>query len=358
MKKTKIDWCDSTINCVYGCPNNCDYCYGNVMNKRFHFCKYWKVPEWKPDHLKDFYSKKPKSIFIDSMSDIGTWKQEWLAEVLKAIAQNTQHKYIALTKTSLDNLLRKISDYNYLFSKGNSKGLLFIGKSVTTQAQVDNMLGNNDLAHFLSIEPILEPLDLTDFLNYCHECKTLIIGAETGNRKGKVIPQKEWIESLVEQADKHNCAVFMKESLRKIMGDDFRQDKLPWEIEKMTNREYLNSLPNDKFTDLVLAKEAEFHEKNFNPELDIFDITIGTKLDFEEWLEQEHKETTNTPIPIKNATKGKKKRKYFRKCGVCGKRYEQSEMIRDNGSPNGWICNDCYDENHEHEEILDSIEEW
>ena len=39
MKKTKIDWCDSTINCVYGCPNGCKYCYGNVMNKRFHFCR-------------------------------------------------------------------------------------------------------------------------------------------------------------------------------------------------------------------------------------------------------------------------------------------------------------------------------
>lgn len=48
----------------------------------------------------------------------------------------------------------------------------------------------------------------------------------------KVIPQKEWIDSLVKQADKHNCIVFMKESLRKIMGDDFRQDKLLWEIEK------------------------------------------------------------------------------------------------------------------------------
>lgn len=76
MKKTKIDWCDSTINCVYGCPNGCKYCYGNVMNKRFHFCKNWNIPEWKPEHLKEFYSKKPKSIFIDSMSDIGTWKEE------------------------------------------------------------------------------------------------------------------------------------------------------------------------------------------------------------------------------------------------------------------------------------------
>ncbi len=52
MKKTKIDWCDSTINCVYGCPNGCKYCYGNVMNKRFHFCKNWNIPEWKPEQQK------------------------------------------------------------------------------------------------------------------------------------------------------------------------------------------------------------------------------------------------------------------------------------------------------------------
>lgn len=228
MKKTKIDWCDSAINCVYGCPNNCEYCYGNVMNKRFHFCKDWKVPEWKPEHLKDFYGKKPKSIFIDSMSDIGTWKDEWLERVLTAISENTQHRYIALTKTSLDKLWRKISSYNYLFKQGNCAGLLYIGKSVTMQAQVDNMIIGKDLTHFLSIEPILEPVNLpTDIYR-----KIIIIGAETGNRKDKVIPQKEWIDSLVNQADEHNCIVFMKESLRKIMGDDFRQDKLLWEIDR------------------------------------------------------------------------------------------------------------------------------
>lgn len=37
----------------------------------------------------------------------------------------------------------------------------------------------------------------------------------------------------------------------------------------------------------------------------------------------------------------KKKRKYYRKCGICGDRYEQSEMLRTNDSPNGWLCWDC-----------------
>ena len=45
---------------------------------------------------------------------------------------------------------------------------------------------------------------------------------------------------------------------------------------------------------------------------------------------------------LKERTKQKKKRKYYRKCGICGERHEQSEMIRTNNSPNGWLCFDCH----------------
>lgn len=46
---------------------------------------------------------------------------------------------------------------------------------------------------------------------------------------GKVIPKKEWINDIVKCCDKADVKVFMKESLRQIMGDDFRQDELPWQ---------------------------------------------------------------------------------------------------------------------------------
>ncbi len=54
----------------------------------------------------------------------------------------------------------------------------------------------------------------------------------------------------------------------------------------------------------------------------------------------------------------KKKRKYFRKCGDCGKRFEQSLLIRTNKSPNGWFCCDCYVDFQivEHPEF--DIDEW
>lgn len=36
-----------------------------------------------------------------------------------------------------------------------------------------------------------------------------------------------------------------------------------------------------------------------------------------------------------------KKRKYYRICGICGRRFEQSYGVRDEASPTGWICGDC-----------------
>lgn len=232
MQNTKIDWCQATNNVIMGCPNGCEYCYARKLNKRFKWISDWDKPQFFPERLKEFesgkrqyekYGKLGKSIFIDSMSDIGTWKQEWFNAVAKAINDNPQHRYIALTKR-----------YDRFIDLANRADCgvitnLYVGTSVTTQAQADKYTifdWLNERIDFFSIEPILEPIKLP-FVP-----KTLIIGAETGNRKGKIIPQKEWIDSLVKQADEHNCVVFMKKSLRKIMGDDFRQDKLPWEIER------------------------------------------------------------------------------------------------------------------------------
>lgn len=218
MNKTKIDWCDCTVNPVMGCPNGCGYCYARKLNARFKWIEKWSEPQFFPERLKEFQSKTPKSIFIDSMSDIGTWEQEWLNAVLEAINNNPQHKYIALTK--------RLFGFKEKLDRANCGVVsnLWVGTSITNQKQMDmlNTAFCNLQIDFFSIEPILEPITLKV------APKTIIIGAETGNRKGKIIPQKEWIDSLVKQAGE-NRVIFMKESLREIMGDDFRQDRLPWE---------------------------------------------------------------------------------------------------------------------------------
>ena len=38
------------------------------------------------------------------------------------------------------------------------------------------------------------------------------------------------------------------------------------------------------------------------------------------------------------------KRKYYRRCGNCGERLEQSEMVRTELAENGWLCKECYEE--------------
>ena len=68
----------------------------------------------------------------------------------------------------------------------------------------------DEYTFFLSIEPILEPIQLYVRPDW------LIIGAETGNRKGKVIPERKWIEELVATG----LPIFMKDSLIPIWGED------------------------------------------------------------------------------------------------------------------------------------------
>ena len=77
----------------------------------------------------------------------------------------------------------------------------------------------------------LQEAMLDHMLNYAGAIEWVIVGAETGNRKGKVIPKREWIKKIMDACDKYYVPLFMKESLRGIMGDDFRQE-LPWEVER------------------------------------------------------------------------------------------------------------------------------
>ena len=79
---------------------------------------------------------------------------------------------------------------------------------------------------FTSIEPLTEHLNMG--IGSFGNSKWTIIGAETGNRKGKIAPKREWVENIVEAAQMTGMKVFMKESLRGLMGEDFRQE-FPWE---------------------------------------------------------------------------------------------------------------------------------
>lgn len=52
----------------------------------------------------------------------------------------------------------------------------------------------------------------------------MIIGAETGHRKNRVVPKREWIEDIVNECQKFGIPVFMKYSLADIWGEPLVQE--------------------------------------------------------------------------------------------------------------------------------------
>lgn len=221
MNKTKIDWCTHTVNPVVGCTHGCTYCYAKRMNDRFNWIEDWSKPEFFPERLKSLKSKKPKIIFMNSMSDIADWKEVWIEQIFKIVNENPQHKYLFLTK--------RPKEYGKLFreSKLLKTSNVWYGTTITKSMQ--DTYTPNTLNTFVSIEPIHGPIDFLvagdKFFKWMP--KWVIVGAETGNKKDKVIPKKEWILDIKEQCRNAGVPIFMKESLRVLMGIDFIQE-FPW----------------------------------------------------------------------------------------------------------------------------------
>lgn len=230
MDKTKIDWCDSTWNPVTGCLHGCEYCYARgianrfsgggdkwsddqlfVLDKKFYAEEseksepylYGFKPTFHKYRLTEYSEKRGRNIFVCSMADLfGAWvPDEWINEVFYACEKAPQHNYMFLTKNPgrYVDLINK----NMLPAGAN----MWYGYSATKAT--DPEWWNPDYNIFASVEPLLEPLRLP-------RCKWLIVGAETGRRKNKVIPEEEWVENLVWECKEKDIPIFMKSSLKEI----------------------------------------------------------------------------------------------------------------------------------------------
>ena len=222
------------MTCADGTCHELEYPYEDYGNGRtapypfefdptFHRYKLDEPQHWK----------KPRTIFVCSMADLfGDWvPDEWIEQVFKACEAAPQHRYMFLTKNPARfKQLRKngIKLPNYCW----------IGTSVTRDAeQADQYTGRTGYLSenwdttaqwFVSVEPILERMSRSSIENLT-AMNWVIVGAETGNRKGKVVPRKEWIDEIAAECKRCRTPIFMKDSLRGLMGDDFRQE-FPWEV--------------------------------------------------------------------------------------------------------------------------------
>lgn len=218
MNKTKIEWCDSTLNPVCGCTFGCEFCYARRLNNRFGWVEDFSKPQFFPERLKKLKAKKSRNIFMDSMSDIADWEDEWIIETFKAIEENPQHNYLFLTK-------RPIVYEDWLqFGQKN----IWCGATGTETRTVNQAIyylsWNKGCNTFLSLEPLLNEVHFTKGIEHIN---WVIIGAETGNRKNKVIPKVEWIERIVNECDICGIPVFMKDSLIPIIGEKNMRREFP-----------------------------------------------------------------------------------------------------------------------------------
>lgn len=251
--KTKIDWCDSTWNVVTGCYHDCQYCYARNIAHRFSGGgenwtddkiivlderKYDEFEEnralaypygFKPTlhryKLDEYATKKGRNIFVCSMADLfGDWVPDsWLDEVFKACEKAPQHNYLFLTKNP--------KRYVRLAKKGKLplKDNMLYGTTITDKSNAENAKEMFDMGFnfrkFLSIEPVLCDISKEDFWYAIDDVADwVIVGAETGRRKNKVIPKRKWIEDIVNECKANGKPVFMKSSLADIWGEPLIQE--------------------------------------------------------------------------------------------------------------------------------------
>lgn len=226
MNRSNIEWTNYTWNPVTGCLHGCPYCYAAQFARRFgegpledRF-----KPRFHPERLKEPQTlKKPSVIFVVSAGDLfGRWvSTSWIMQVFDACLAAPQHTYLFLTKNpERYNELCKLAllpiDENFWY-----------GSTVTTQEDVKKAKRNYSFQTFWSCEPLHGPIGLQNLHPFQYP-QAVIVGAETGNRKGKIEPEWDWVASLAAECGSLCIPVFAKDNLRRLYPGLPESDPLPW----------------------------------------------------------------------------------------------------------------------------------
>lgn len=226
-----IEWADITLNAVVGCHRGCPYCYAKKINDRFHFIKDFNKPQVFIERLEKLNHIKNKKIFMNSMSDIEYFDGKTIRILHDYMSENNSNTYIFLTKNPYAlPLWHEKSNFLTAIQMQDTCNRVKFGITITTQKQADEYyyyLKHNhtysDIYKIVNIEPILQKIKLKKFRYFKNTGKDtkpdlIILGAETGNRKNKVIPKREWIEDIIDFCKKYNIELFLKENIKKYLN--------------------------------------------------------------------------------------------------------------------------------------------
>jgi len=212
---TKIEWSDATWNPVSGCSkvsDGCTNCYGEAMARRFD--KDWKP--WTPQNAahnvrlhperleQPLHWRKPRRIFVCSVSDLFHEQvpDEFIQEVFDTIKLADWHTYQILTKRA-ERMCHWVDEYERIEGSPFSLQAPNIQFGVTVESpkytdRIDWLLKTPAAVRFVSIEPMLGPIDLTNItiLKPDGYAPGVYLDALRGHVKGPddMLPEKiDWV---------------------------------------------------------------------------------------------------------------------------------------------------------------------
>jgi protein gp37 len=261
---SNIEWTDVTWNPVVGCSKvsaGCTHCYAETMDRRLRAIAGEEFRPWGPQNAAynvrlhperleaPLRWRKPRRVFVLSMSDLfhEAVPFEFIDQVFAVMALSPQHTFQCLSKRPermraymTEDGIGRIGYIEGIAKRmerergNNVDGLtllgswplpnVWLGTSVEDQASADvripELLATPAAVRFLSVEPLLGPVDLTPWLwrpgglgESIRVADNLlgwvIVGGESG--PGARPCDLGWIRSIVAQCRPAGVAVFVKQ---------------------------------------------------------------------------------------------------------------------------------------------------
>ncbi len=209
--KSSIEWTESTWNPVTGCNKispGCKFCYAERMAKRLkamgseNYKDGFKLSVHESALYLPLTWKKPQTIFVNSMSDLfhKDIPVNFLMRTFEVMNKADWHNFQVLTKRS-DILL----NLNPIITWTEN---IWMGVSVENQNytyRIDHLRETNAHIKFLSIEPLIEPIDNLDLTNI----DWVIVGGESG--PGARPMEESWVLRIRDICKESKVPFFFKQ---------------------------------------------------------------------------------------------------------------------------------------------------
>ena len=239
-----IEWTDETWNPVTGCTRvspGCDNCYMFALYPRLRGMSvrgYDTSPEMVqllPERLDaPLKWRKPRHVFVNSMSDVfhPSVPYDFVFEIFKVMDEASRrngHVFQVLTKRP-GRAVGWWERYAERFPNGWPSNV-WIGTSVENQKYAPRITVLERIpatVRFVSAEPLLEEIDLTEWLER-GALDWVIVGGESG--RGARPMNLDWVRRLRDQSFSAGVAFFLKQlggSKGKRGGDEARVDDRTW----------------------------------------------------------------------------------------------------------------------------------